>query len=294
MKKIIIFIALSIFLFQASNVFAKESDFITKFNVKISNEDYKILSDLGYPQESIYNMTQSYFDYVIENKDTLVIQSIKKENEIKPFSMDDYPREGLYQAFNTFGGREQITSVNTSTYNGNKVYEVVNFVSWTQIPPVRDFDLNMITFDDFYVTPIRATLDGEQDVSYARCPNGHKEPNAIVYYNPNGNRVIYGAETVGFAMNLVNDYTGKCVNGIASMIKVKLDNSRSDVKNFDVTGSYLHMNTTLTAGEIAKAIAAAALTKNVSKGVIKLAQGLLDFKYDKGNITGIHVADARW
>lgn len=302
MRKLIL-IMLAIITLLPTVAFAKEREvFIkNKFDVEISKEEYKILKDLGYPDESINNITQTYFEYILENKDTLIIQSIKRDNPVSPYSIspyssDDYPRVGIYQAFHTWGGREQITSVNYSTHNGNNVYEVVNYVSWLQLPRVRSVDLNMITFDDFYVTPIRDTLDGEQAVAYTTCPNGHREPNTIVYYNPYGSRVIYGAETVGFGMNLVNDYEGqgKCVNGLASMIKVKFDNTRSDVRSFDVTGSYLHVTTGLSTADIATAIGKAAITGRVSKGVIKVAKEIINFKYDDGNRTGILVENARW
>ena len=253
MKKIIIVLFISV-MFSPLIISAKENEtFINKFNVEITTEDYTILKNLGYPDESINNITQTYFDYIMENRYTLVIHSIKRDNQIIPFSMDDYPREGLYQDFHVYGNREQITSINSAKHNGNNVYEVVNFVSWLNVPTVRSVDLNMISFDDFYVTPIRSTLDGEQAVSYTTCPNGNKEPDEIVHYSPYGTRVIYGAETVGFGMNLVNDYEGqgKCVDGIASMIKVKLDNTRSDVNSFYVTGSYLHLGNYINENDIA-------------------------------------------
>lgn len=279
-------------------VFAEENEFYikNKFDVEITKEEYNILKNLGYPDESINNFTQTYFEYVLENKNTLVIQSIEREDGIQPYSMDDYPREGLYQSFNTYGQREQITSVNYSTHDGNNVYEVVNFVSWLQLPRVRSVDLNLILFDDFYVTPIRDSLDGEQVVSYTTCPNGHKEPDTSVYYSPYGTRVVYGKEAVGFGMNLVNDYEGqgKCVDGLASMIKVKLDNIRSDVTSFNVYGAYLHVNTTLSAGDIVVALAKAILFSKPSKGALHIAKELLDFGYDEGNLTKITVEDARW
>ena len=176
MKKIIIVLFISV-MFSPLIISAKENEtFINKFNVEITTEDYTILKNLGYPDESINNITQTYFDYIMENRYTLVIHSIKRDNQIIPFSMDDYPREGLYQDFHVYGNREQITSINSAKHNGNNVYEVVNFVSWLNVPTVRSVDLNMISFDDFYVTPIRSTLDGEQAVSYTTCPNENKEP----------------------------------------------------------------------------------------------------------------------
>ena len=296
MKKIIFAFFIAV-MFSPLIASAEENEiFINKFDVEISADDYIVLRNLGYPDESINNITQTYFDYIMENKDTLVIQSIRRDNQIVPFSMDDYPREGLYQDFHVYGNREQITSINSSEHNGNNVYEVVNFVSWLNVPAVRSVDLNMISFDDFYVTPIRSTLDGEQAVSYTTCPNGDREPDEIVHYSPYGTRVIYGAETVGFGMNLVNDYEGqgKCVDGIASMIKVKLDNTRSDVNSFYVTGSYLHLGNYITESEIATALAKAALTRSVRKGVISLAQSLLEFRYDTGNRTGFTVDNPNW
>ena len=97
-------------------------------------------------------------------------------------------------------------------------------------------------------------------------------------------------------MNLVNDYEGqgKCVDGIASMIKVKLDNTRSDVNSFYVTGSYLHLGNYINENDIAIALAKAALTRSVRKGVISLSQSLLEFRYDTGNRTGFTVDNPNW
>lgn len=284
--------------FLPTIVYAQEKEVFIKnnYDVEITKEEYDILKRLGYPEEVINNITQSYLDYVLENKDTLVIQKIENGSSNKPYSSDEYPTEGLYQDFETWGKRTLITSVNYSTYNGNNVYEVVNFVSWLNLPNVRSLDLNMFTFDDFYITPLRDTLYGEQFVSYATCPNGHREPDTTIYYNSNGSRVIWGAEAVGYGMDLVNDYEGKgkCVKGIASMIKVKFDNTRSDVRSFYVTGTYHHMTTNLSASAMAKAVAKAVYSRSLGKGLMELAKELASFKYDRGNFTGIQVENARW
>lgn len=84
------------------------------------------------------------------------------------------------------------------------------------------------------------------------------------------------------------------MDGIASMIKVKLDNTRSDVNNFYVNGTYLHSNIILSSGDILKALAKGAITHSVRKGVIEIAKELFDLEYDKGNITGITVEYASW
>lgn len=214
------------------------------FGIKITNEQYTTLINLGFSDEEIYYMDETTF---LENKDSDANLVSKNEKYYKTIytdlggnsysieiTEDEYENQPLLNSRSTVE-TEYKMMVTTLSQNGNKFRYKVS-VGWKIMPSIRSYDIIGIGFDD------DVYIDSSVYFNYHWCYSSGTCQTESYYQNKKS------TSTGGAA---VYDLPDSAISLSAALYYDVSKDTTDTITHLTMYGDYSHAKTNVSVGNIA-------------------------------------------
>lgn len=276
-KKVISYLfALSFFFLFQNAISAQEIE--NAYGIKISEEEYENLKELGFTDLAINQMDREVFDanknLIVDSKSEVTkyyevveeVSDVQKDssrsllmNEKNPMYVSTELSEEEYFArvdrvkngVQTFASSDQtVTSYRRLTTSIQRIQSTIRLHSkfvWDVMPKTRNIDVLSTSIDSTF-SPVAGSEHGQQLWSYTNPTNGGLY-GGNASYSKGSSAYTRGAAGYGVKMNLKDDASGARLVDLEGYMYFNIAKNSSVVPRYiNAYGNYSHLTTTNSIG----------------------------------------------